>query len=183
VSCIRSHGAAAPAPLGERGIRESKAGVVAENNRLVLFVLEEQKYALPLETVDRVVRAVEVTPLPEAPPIIAGVFSLQGRVVPVVDLRRRFHLPERTVDVDDHFVVARSSQRLVALMVDEALGLAGELAGERIPAAEVVPELNYVDSVVADGSDMIFVLDIERVLTEDEEEALQGSLDGERDEA
>lgn len=146
-------------------------------DRLVLFTLDDQKYGLPLEVVDRVLRAVEITPLPEAPRIVAGVFSLQGRPVPVIDLRRRFGLPERGVDVDDHFIVAQSSTMLVALPVDEALGLAKGLDDERVPAADVVPDLNYVESVVASGAEMVFVLDIDTVLTDDEEGALRDRLD------
>ena len=147
-----------------------------ENDRLVLFTIDDQKYGLPLATVDRVLRAVEVTALPEAPRIVAGVFSLQGRPVPVIDLRRRFGLPERRIDVDDHFIVAHSSTMLVALPVDEALGLARDLDDERVPAADVVPDLNYVESVVAAGAEMVFVLDIDTVLTDDEEGALRDRL-------
>jgi purine-binding chemotaxis protein CheW len=150
---------------------------VNEDNRLVLFIVDDQKYALPLETVDRVVRAVEVTPLPEAPPIITGIFNLQGRPVPVIDLRRRFRLPERSIDVDDHFIVARSATMLVAFPVDEALGLVREFDDEPVPAADVVPDLPYVSSVVPSGADMVYVLDIETVLTDDESDTLQRKLD------
>jgi purine-binding chemotaxis protein CheW len=149
---------------------------VNENNRLVLFVVEDQKYALPLAVVDRVVRAVEVTPLPEAPAIVAGIFNLQGRPVPVVDLRRRFRLPERGIDIDDHFVVAQSSSMLVAFPVDEALGLVKDFDDEPVPAADVVPDLPYVASVVPSGADMVYVLDIDTVLSDDETESLQGTL-------
>jgi purine-binding chemotaxis protein CheW len=154
------------------------ATTVNGNDRLVLFTLDDQKYGLPLAVVDRVLRAVELTALPEAPRIIAGVFSLQGRPVPVVDLRRRFGLAERGIDVDDHFIVAQSSTMLVALPVDEALGLAKDLDDERVPAADVVPDLSYVESVVASGAEMVFVLDIDTVLTDDEEGALHDHLDG-----
>lgn len=148
-----------------------------ENNRLVVFIIDDQKYALPLAIVDRVVRAVEVTALPDAPPIIAGVFNLQGRPVPVVDLRRRFRLEARAIDVDDHFVIAQSSKMFVAFPVDEALGLVRDLGDELVAAADVVPDLPYVQSVVPSGAEMIYVLDIETVLTDDETETLQEKLD------
>jgi len=141
-----------------------------------VFVLDGQRYALPLPAVERVVRAVEVTVLPEAPPIVIGVINIQGRVVPVVDLRKRFHLPERAVDPEDHFIVARSSTGVVALPVDEAEGLVRDLGGERVAAAEIVPELNYVDQVFLMGPDMVFVLAIDTVLTDEEELVLADSL-------
>ncbi len=141
-----------------------------------MFVLDGQRYALPLPAVERVVRAVEVTVLPEAPPIVIGVINIQGRVVPVVDLRKRFHLPERAVDPEDHFIVARSSTGVVALPVDEAEGLVRDLGGERVAAAEIVPELNYVDQVFLMGPEMVFVLAIDTVLTDEEELVLADSL-------
>jgi len=149
-----------------------------ETDRLVLFVLNEQKYALPLPVVERVLRAVEVTALPDAPAIIMGVINVSGDIVPVIDLRRRFHLDERSVDVDDHFIVAVSSTMRVALPVDETVGMVREAEGERIAADEIVPDLNYVAAVVPQGDDMVFLLDIDTVLTPDEEAALSDSLTG-----
>lgn len=149
---------------------------VTDSSQLVVFVLDEQRYALPLQSVERVVRAVAVTPLPEAPPIIIGVINIQGRVVPVVDLRKRFHLEERAIDPEDHFVVARSSTGAVALPVDEAEGLVRDLSGGTVTAAEIVPDLNYVDEVFLMGPEMVFVLAIDTVLTDDEELVLAESL-------
>ena len=64
-------------------------------NHIVVFALDEQRYALHLLAVERVVRAVEVTALPEAPEIVLGVVNVKGRIVPVINVRRRFRLPER----------------------------------------------------------------------------------------
>jgi len=147
-----------------------------DSSQLVMFIVERQRYALPLEMVERVVRAVAVTALPEAPPIIVGVINMQGRVVPVVDLRKRFRLERREIDIEDHFVIARSSTGAVALPVDEAEGLIRDLGGERVPAAEIVPNLNYVEEVFLLGPEMVFVLDIDTVLTDDEELVLADSL-------
>jgi len=141
-----------------------------------VFALDGQRYALPLGTVERIVRAVEVTPLPEAPPIVLGVINVQGRVLPVVNLRKRFHLEARAIDPEDHFVVARSSTGSVALPVDEAEGLVKDLSGDKVAAAEIVPDLNYVEEVFLMGPDMVFVLAVDTVLTDDEELVLADSL-------
>ena len=114
--------------------------------------------------------------IPPGGPIVIGVINIQGRVVPVVDLRKRFHLPERAVDPEDHFIVARSSTGVVALPVDEAEGLVRDLGGQRVAAAEIVPDLNYVDQVFLMGPEMVFVLAIDTVLTDEEELLLADSL-------
>jgi len=144
--------------------------------QLVMFVVDGQRYALPLDVVERVTRSVEVTPLPEVPPIIQGAINLQGRVVPVLDLRKRFRLPAREIGTADHFVIARSSNGPVALPVDEALGLLRDMTGENLPAAEIVPNLPYVHDVFLFGPEMVFVLDIDTVLSDEEESALADSL-------
>ena len=66
-----------------------------KSNQLVVFALDDQRYALHLSAVDRVVPMVRVTPLPKAPDIVIGVVNVQGRVIPVINMRRRFRLPER----------------------------------------------------------------------------------------
>ena len=66
---------------------------------LVGFSLEGQRYALPLSVVRRVVFAVQVTLLPNAPGIVLGVVDFHGDVIPVLNVRRRFQLPERAIRV------------------------------------------------------------------------------------
>jgi signal transduction histidine kinase len=72
---------------------------MGSTDQYVLFVLDEQRYTLPLANVEKVVSAVYVTPLPQAPDIVTGIIDVQGQVVPVINLRRRFHLPERTLEL------------------------------------------------------------------------------------
>ena len=62
--------------------------------RLLAFLLGEQRYALHLSAVERVIPTVETTPLPEGPEVLWGVVNLRGRIVPVMDIRRRFRLPQ-----------------------------------------------------------------------------------------
>jgi purine-binding chemotaxis protein CheW len=59
-------------------------------NQLVVLTLDEQRYALHLSAVERIVRMVEITPLPKAPQIVLGVVNVQGRIVPIVNIRKRF---------------------------------------------------------------------------------------------
>ena len=61
----------------------------------------ERLYALDIELVERVLRAVEIRPLPSGPEILAGLVNVRGSVLPVVDLRARFGLPKRTARLDD----------------------------------------------------------------------------------
>ncbi len=91
-------------------------------DRLVVFTLGEQRYRLPLSSVKRVARIVEITPLPSAPEVVHGVINVQGRLIRVVNLRRRFCLPERDLAPIDQILVAHPKRRTVAVAADALLG-------------------------------------------------------------
>ncbi len=145
----------------------------------IAFSVNEQRYAVPLDDVERVLRAVEVTPLPETFGAVSGVINLQGRAIPVVDLRRRFKLVERELGPHDQLLVVRCASTTVALPVDETLGIVREEPGERLETGELVSQLNYVSSVLPIDGHMVMVLDVRQVLTPTELEALSAVLEGE----
>ena len=78
-------------------------------HHLVVFSLDDQQYALLLPVVERVINAVAVTPLPEAPDIVLGVINIYGEIIPVMNIRKRFGLPEREIDIKDQLIISRSS--------------------------------------------------------------------------
>src|SRR4051812_8789368 len=89
----------------------------------VLFALDTGRYALPLDSVERIVRAAAVTNLPLAPAAILGALDVEGRILPVFDLRERFGLPRRAVSPTDQFILVRGPHRRLVLAVDTALGV------------------------------------------------------------
>ncbi len=144
--------------------------------RFVTFTLDEQRYALPLSVVERVVRVVEVTPLPKAPDIVLGVINVQGQIIPVINLRRRNRLPERDLELSDHLILARAAQRTVALVVDAVGGVTECAPREVLPAQEVLPGLEYVSGVVKREDGVILVQDLDASLFLDEETTLDNVL-------
>ena len=148
-------------------------------SRLVVFTLDDQRYALRLETVERIVRLVEVTPLPKAPEIVLGVVNVQGRILPVVNIRRRFRLPEREEDLRDQLILARTSRRSVALVVDAVGGVVEGPGEEVIPVGRIVSGTEYVDGVVKLSDGLILIHDLEKFLSLEEEKKLGKALGAE----
>ncbi|SRR5579885_43779 len=143
---------------------------------LVVFILDGQRYALHLSAVERVIRAVEITRLPEAPDIVAGVINLRGRVIPVVDVRRRFHLPRRETTPADQFIIARTARRPVAAPVDAVDGVVEYDQGMRVPPGEIVPGIQYVDGVVKLRDGMVLIHDLDRFLSLEERRSLERAM-------
>ncbi len=145
-------------------------------NHFVLFTLDEQKYALRLAVVERVVHAVEVTPLPKAPEVVLGIINLQGRIIPVFDIRKRFCHAGREISLHDHLIIARTAKRTVALAVDSVTDVVEPLALEVVAVQDILPSTEYVDGVAKRGDGLILIHDLDRFLCLDEEEALDGAM-------
>lgn len=145
-------------------------------SHLVAFSLDEQRYALPLSAVERVVRAVEVTALPRAPEIVSGVINVRGSVIPVVNVRRRFGLPEREPALSDQLIIGRTSRRSVALVVDAVAGVLEYSEKQAVPAEAIAPGLEYVTGVVKLSNGMVLIHDLDRFLSLDEERALDEAM-------
>jgi purine-binding chemotaxis protein CheW len=131
---------------------------------------------LQLAAVERVVRMVEVTPLPKAPQIVLGVINAQGRIIPVVDIRRRFRLPERDIRLSDHLLIARTARRTVALALDAVTGIVERSAQAVITAEEILPGLEYVEGVMKLGDGLILIHDLDTLLSLEEEQTLDAAL-------
>ena len=144
--------------------------------QLLVFSLDEYRYALHLAAVERVVRAVQVTPLPEAPPIVKGVVNTQGRIIPVVNVRKRFGLTEREIDPGDTFILARSSQRRVALIADTVEGLLERSEQQVVATGSILPGAAYLDGVAKLDDGLILIHDLDSFLALDEERALDAAM-------
>lgn len=146
------------------------------SNLVVGLTLAGQCYALYLAQVERVIRAVEVVLLPGAPAIIAGVINVQGQVMPVVNIRRRFRLPEREMALSDHMIVARTARRTIALLVDGATGVIELSQSQVVRSPLILPDMEYVDGVVKLEDGLILIHDLNTFLALDEESALDHAL-------
>lgn len=144
---------------------------------LIVFSLDNQSYALPLSASERVVRMVAISPLPNAPDIIMGVVNFHGTVIPVINMRRRFGLPEREPSLSDQLVIAHSARRPVVLVADAVLDVIAYDAQSQIAAEDILSGVEYVEGVVKLTEGLIFIHDLDRFLSLEEEDALNRVLE------
>ncbi len=160
-------------PTGLQGLDELEG---TDRQQILVFVLDGPRYALCLSAVERVVRAVEITPLPKAPPLVLGVINVQGQVIPVMDIRPCFGQPAREVHQDDRFILARAPRQLVALVADSVVGIHELAAREMVDTGEVVPGAPYIHGLVKLEGDLILVCDLDQFLSFDFEAKLEAAL-------
>lgn len=145
-------------------------------NRLVAFILDEQQYALPLIAVQRVVRMVEVTPLPKAPEVVLGVIDLQGTIIPVMSMRKRFGMTEPETSLSDQLIVADAGARSVAVVVSSVIGIVERMAEEVMEAEKIVHGAQYVEGITRLEGGILFIHDLDRFLSKQEERQLDSLL-------
>ncbi len=134
--------------------------------QLVTFRLGEEQFGVPIGAVQEVVRLPEVTPVPQAPEFVEGVINLRGRIVPVLDLGRRFRLPDRPRTRQTRVLIVEADGRLVGLIVD------GVSSVVRLPGAAIEPPpamitgigVDYITGVGKLGDQLLVLLDLGKVL-------------------
>lgn len=147
-------------------------------SQIVVFSLDNQRYGLALSVVERVVRMVDVTHLPQAPALVFGVVNIQGRVIPVFNPRRRFRLPERNFTLSDQLVIARSARRMVALVADAVSGVLEYSSEKTVRAHDIVSGLEYIEGVVKLADGLVLIHDLDKFLSLEEGAALDLAIEG-----
>lgn len=151
---------------------------MTQSNQLVAFSLDDQSYALDLSCVERIVRAVHVTHLPDAPETVHGVIDVEGRIIPVVNTRKRLGLPEREIDLDDRFIIARENGLAVALVADDVTPVLEMSTEWGAGSGETFTGKSYIQGVAKSDQGMVMILKIERTLSSEDQELLSAAIGG-----
>ena len=138
--------------------------------KLVGFRIGQQSYALPIHVVREIVRprsCGEITAVPQAPPHVAGVMNLRGRILPVIDLRTRFAVsPE--CSSKNRVIVIETEGKLAGLLVDAASEVLKVAAESVEPSPKLFGESNasYVKGVAKHMGRLVILLDADKLLPE-----------------
>jgi purine-binding chemotaxis protein CheW len=174
---VSGHTSADVSTPGRRPIPASPSSTSAGPAREVLvFELEGQRYGLSTVDVRELVRAVTITRLPDASLFIEGVVNVRGRILPVLDIRARFHLPPKALDPADHFIVASAGLRGVILRVDRALHLALIDEGSVEAAPALGASATYVAGVAKLDGGLVLIHDLATFLSAAEAASLDEAL-------
>jgi purine-binding chemotaxis protein CheW len=134
--------------------------------QVVGFRIGTETFGLPIGQVREIVRVPDITSVPNSPEHVEGVINLRGKIVPVVDLRKRFKEKNITSDRKNRVVVAEVDERLVGLLVNSATEVM------RIPPSEIEApndlfqdsSVDYVTGVAKLKGRLVILLDLVKVL-------------------
>ena len=132
----------------------------------VTFDLAEEIFAIPVDDVREVLRVATVTRVPHAPHPIRGVTNLRGKVIPVIDLRRRIELAPVEIGRSSRILVVNPRGRVIGLLVDAVRQVVHlDLDQVQAPPEDVMTvQSDYLTGVYQQGDDLLLLLDVERTL-------------------
>jgi len=142
--------------------------------QLVTFRLGNEEFSLDILRVQEIIRHMQLTRVPRTPEFVDGVINLRGRVIPVLDLRKRFGLPSDEHTSETRIIVVDVDNRTVGLKVDavsEVLRLPADTV-EPPPAIVTGAESDYIKGVGKLDGRLLILLDVEKILTRTERDAL-----------
>src|SRR5256885_10356160 len=145
--------------------------------KLVNFKLGEDLFAADIFAVERVLRYQAARTLPDVPSWIEGVIEYQKRVIPVVNLRRRFELPERESSAETRIIVLSAHGEWIGIVVDSVVEVATVDAGNVSAGPAFFRGLagEYLKGILrrGEGERLVIVLDVEQLLSSTERITLQ----------
>jgi purine-binding chemotaxis protein CheW len=134
--------------------------------QVVGFRIGRETFGLPISMVREIVRVPEITTVPNAPDYIEGVINLRGRIIPVVDLRKRFGVKSVEPNKKNRIVVVELGTRAIGLIVNSASEVL------RIPPSDIEEphsvfqegELDFITGVGKLNGRLVILLDLDRIL-------------------
>lgn len=134
--------------------------------QLVSFNIGDEEFGVDILKVQEINRTLEVTRVPNAPEYVDGVINLRGKVIPVIDLRRRFGMPRKEHDKNTRIIVVELSGKVVGFVVDavrEVLRIPKSVT-EPPPSIVTGVEADYITAVGKLEDRLLTLLDLDKVL-------------------
>lgn len=140
--------------------------------QLICFKTDEETYAVDIMKVREIILYRKITPVPRAPEFLEGIVHIRGKVIPIVDLRKKFLIPVGEITPSTRIIIVNLNGKDVGFTVDYVMEVLRIDSKEisRAPAVAKGIDSNYLIGVIQDDWDeLILILDMDSVLSSDEQ--------------
>lgn len=168
------------ASMERQTVRESgdqEQGDGTQLSQVVSFRLANEQYAIDIMGVQEIILLSAITQIPDVPEYIRGLINLRGKVIPIVDLRKRFHLEAAEPNEHTRIVVVNTADHTFGIVVDavnEVLRIQEEQL-EPPPTGLVGTERAYIKGLVKMEEKIMILLSLEGMLSQEETNRIAGS--------
>ena len=139
--------------------------------QLVVFQLGGEEFGVEIMQVQEIIRMPDITRIPQSPDYVEGVINLRGKIIVVVNLDTKFDLHSKELDDDSRIVIVEVSSNVIGMIVDSVSEVMRLSASNVEPAPDIIStkiQADYLKGVGKLDDRLLILLDLERVLNEDE---------------
>ena len=149
---------------------QKKLSGASDENQFVTFSIGEETYGVEVLRVQEIIGMTQITPVPNSVSFMKGVINLRGAVVPVVDMRVKFGMAERSYDAFTVIIIVEVKGRLIGMIVDTV----SDVANIPVDTIQDTPhftakiETDFIKGIGQLDSRLVIILDVERIMSADE---------------
>lgn len=150
--------------------------LIKHEYQAVGFFLNDDEYAIIISRVREIQPMCEIRKIPKSPPFVEGVINLRGRIVPIIDLRKRFDLPKLPNNHASKILIVEFDNHQIGLVVDnvtEVIRYYAEDVEKTPPVFTTNIDSQYIQGVAKIDERLIILLDIEKMLSCEEKSILE----------
>jgi len=142
--------------------------------QLVSFKLGKEEFGVDILKVQEINRMLQITDMPNSPDFVEGIVNLRGRIIPVIDLKKRLKMKEKEYDNSTRIIVVELAGKTIGFIVDEV----SEVLRIESNITEAPPDMvaginsDYITAVAKLEDRLLILLDLNKVLTQEEEKVL-----------
>jgi len=160
--------------MAETAVMDRAAGTMTDCDQFLTFMLQDEEYGIDILRVQEIKGFSRIRPIPNAPSYVRGVMNLRGTVVPVLDLRARFGMPDAEYNQFTVIIVVSIREKVVGLVVDavsDVLSITQEQI-EETPELAGALDTAFFHGMGKVGDKLVLLLDIDRLVVGEKLEAI-----------
>jgi purine-binding chemotaxis protein CheW len=156
-------------------VNENSFAEATGTMQLVSFRLANELYGIEITKVREIILIADITRIPETPHYVKGLINLRSSVIPVIDLKARFDLPDRELTDESRIMVLQACGRTIGIVVDAVSEVLRVKQEQIAPPPATVAGLGnkYLTGLVKLDKELLILLDIDKILGQEEMAALR----------
>ncbi|HOO72509.1 MAG TPA: chemotaxis protein CheW [Spirochaetota bacterium] len=158
-------------------VNTKKAVKTEENDdrQFVTFEIAGETYGVSILRVQEIIGMTKITEIPNSLAFMRGVINLRGSVVPVIDMRKKFKLPEKEYDFFTVIIIVEVAESLIGMIVDTVSDVMSlPVSGiQETPNFSTQIETDFIEGIGQKDNTLIIILNVDRILTIEEREKIE----------
>ena len=138
--------------------------------RYLTFFVEDEQYGIDISKIKEIIAPINITHIPKTPDYVKGVINLRGSIIPVVDIRLKFDMQEREIDMNTAIIIYEVNKASIGFIVDQVedvLSIDSEHISEA-PRFGSSIDTSYIENVAEVDKDVVMLLNLEKIFETEE---------------